>query len=311
MKPATIEKVKHISWRPSSKGLCRRTLSFRLPDTTPILLLVTALCAPSVPAQEVAPLDPDDFRVSYIYAAVMGTGTYEIDGRRITMLKMPFKWTQRHLEQEQQPGVTWYAPVSIGYDAVTSNNWLDRIFDEDLVTLSVMPGFEFQVPLGETWTLKPLGNLGLTRDFTNKETIAMSVLGIRGLATWRQDSEGWELRWGLGLRAAGEYQFASEDHEAFFIAETGLDYRRDTNLSVLERKVNAGIYFRVQQFIPAWDITRTPVGDSALPILVELGLSVGLKRPHRVFGLRFERVRIGFQRGDGFSGLTVGSKFPF
>lgn len=268
-----------------------------------------SLFTASAAAADEPPLDPDDFRVSYIYAAIMGTGTYKIDGRRITMLRMPFKLTRRKLE-EDRPGLTWYAPVNIGYDAVTDNNWLERIFEDDLVTLSVLPGFELQLPLNATWTFKPLGNLGVTRDFTDDETIVMGVLGARGLGTWR-NSRGSEVRWGLGMRFAGEYQLDSNDSAGFTILETGLDYRRDTPYKLLGRGLKAGTYVRFQQFVPVWEITSTPIGDSEILSLLEVGLSLGLKQPEKFLGLRIEQVRVGYQRGDGFTGWTLSSKFPF
>lgn len=292
--------------RVARKGLYDR---WRLFGATLLLAGFAAACPPAARAQDEIALDPDDFRVTYIYAAIMGTGTYKIDGRRITMLRLPFKLT-RHELSDERPGLTWYAPVSIGYDSVTDNNWLERIFEDDLVTLSAMPGFEFQIPLNETWTLKPLGNLGVTRDFTDDETIVMGVLGTRGLASWR-NPQGWELHWGLGLRLAGEYQFDSNDSEGFVILETGLDYQHETPFAVLDRAIKAGAYVRFQQFVPVWEITSTPIGDSEVHSIVELGLSVGLKRPYKLLGLRFDQVRIGYQRGEGFTGWTLGGKFPF
>ena len=42
-------------------------------------------------AQEATQYNEDDLEVSYIYAAVLGTGTYKIRGRRLTMFRLPFK----------------------------------------------------------------------------------------------------------------------------------------------------------------------------------------------------------------------------
>ncbi len=254
-------------------------------------------------------LDPDDFKVSYIYSAIMGTGTYKIDGRRITMLQAPIKITQRDATDEAI-GLTWFVPVTIGYDAVTDNNWLDLIFDEDLVTASVMPGFQADIPLNDTWSLRPLGHLGFTRDFTRSETIIMGVTGLRAVAKL-PDTGAWEFRWGLGLRLAGEYQLDSNHSEGFSILETGVDVRRDTGFSVLERKINVGTYFLVQRYQPEWDLAEATFRESEVRSLVEVGLSVGLRRPRKVFGFRVDRVRLGYRTGDGFSGWTLGSKFPF
>ncbi len=273
-------------------------------------LLWLCLVCPARASDVVADdFDPDDFRVSYIYAAIMGTGTYEIDGRRITMLRAPIKFTQRDASPEAW-GITWYAPVSIGYDAVTDNNWLDLIFDEDLVTASVLPGFELDIPLNDTWSIRPLGNLGYTRDITRGENIFMGVAGLRALATVPTTGK-WEFRWGLGFRLAGEYQLESNHTEGFSIAETGIDVRRNTGFSVLERKINAGAYLILQRFEPEWDISETPYRSSEVLTLVEVGLSVGLRRPRKLFGFSVDRVRVGYQRGDGYSGWTFGTKFPF
>lgn len=254
-------------------------------------------------------LDPDDFRVSYVYAAVMGTGTYKIDGRRISMLQLPLKVTQREASEEQV-GISWYLPVSIGYDEVTENQWLQNIFEEDLVIVSAMPGIELQIPINDAWTIKPFGNLGVTRDFTDRETIVMGALGVRVLRTWI-NPRGWEFRWGASARLAGEYQFQSRDSNGFTLLETGVDYRRDTRLMVLQQKINAGVYLRFQHFIPVWEITDTPLGHSDIHSIFELGASMGLKRPHRILGFRFERVRLGYQHGRGYTGWTIGTTFPF
>lgn len=58
-------------------------------------------------------IDPID--VSYIYAAVFGSGTYKVSGRRVTMFRLPFSLEQRPATSEA-PGWRWLAPVVIGYD---------------------------------------------------------------------------------------------------------------------------------------------------------------------------------------------------
>lgn len=252
--------------------------------------------------------DLDDYNLSYIYAAVLGTGTYKIDGRRITQFQPTFRWTQKQMTEEEI-GYTWVAPVGIGYDAVTDNNWLERVFTENLVTATAMPGAIVQIPLNETWSLKPLGNLGLTRDFTSEETILMGVLGLRAIGKW-QIGHNQELRWAGGMRLAGEYQTKSYDTLGFTILETGIDYRRDTGFDVLERKVNAGIYLMYQHFQPSWEITDTPVGRSQVLSITELGISVGLRKPRKIMGISINRVRVGYQTGRDFEGWTFGTEFP-
>ena len=254
-------------------------------------------------------LNENDFTVSYSYAAVMGTGTYKIDGRRITMLRLPFSLTQRRMTEEQF-GMKWYAPVVIGYDAVSDNDWLDTIFDEDLVTLSVMPGFQAHLPLGEHWSIKPFGNLGVTQDFSLDETIAMAVLGIKGQRVWRRD-DGSEFRWGAAGRLVGEYQTRSDETVGFSLLETGLDYRLDTAFRMLEHKINVGAYYLLQYYLPVWDIAESPNQDSEIRTLHEVGFSFGFKEPRKLFGFYLDRVRVGYKYGNDFRGWTMGTTFPF
>jgi hypothetical protein len=273
-----------------------------------LLLTLPCLAEDVVPYDDLA-LDEDDFRVSYAYAAVMGSGTYEIDGRRITMLRIPFALTQRKATEDDY-GIRWVAPVSIGYDAVTDDNILDLIFDKDLVTLTVLPGFVFNIPINETWNIKPFGNLGGSRDFTLKENVVMGVLGMRSLGTWKY-SNGDQLRWGGAFRMVAEYQTRSSDSNGFTMFETGVDYRRDTGFQVLERKVNAGVYYIYQYFTPTWDISEKPIENSSVRDIHEVGVSLGLKRPIKIFGIPINRVRLGYKYGSDLTGWTFGTDFPF
>ena len=74
------------------------------------------------------------------------------------MLSIPLGYTQREMTQEQA-GVEWTMPLVLGYDEVTAQEWFGDLLDEDLVTLTALPGVRYQLPLDETWTLKPFGNL--------------------------------------------------------------------------------------------------------------------------------------------------------
>lgn len=279
------------------------------PALLAILLLAWGLLyGPTPAAQSSEPVEEEDFAVSYSYAAVMGTGTYKIHGRRITMMQVPISFTQRPMTDEQF-GIRWYMPVTLGYDQVNDNTWLENIFEEELVTLTAMPGFEVQLPLDEVWTLKPFAKIGTTYDFTREEAIILGVTGLRLRGTWLLDG-GAELRWGAGLQLAGEYQLETDISHGFSVIETGVDYRRNTGFQLLDRKVNAGIYYHFQHYMPVWDIAETPIRDSEIEDLHEIGFSVGLHKPRKLFGVSIERLRIGYKTGTGFEGWSFGTDFP-
>ena len=269
------------------------------------LLLACNLLANAALAQ----VDEDDADVSYIYAAMMGTGTFKINGRRVSTLNLPFSYTPREMNEER-PGLRLTLPVVLGYDAVSNHDWLGDLLDEDLVVLALLPGVEYQLPVSTVWTIKPFASLGLAQDFVSGETIVMGTVGSRVLGAWRYDS-GWELRWGGALQLAAEYQTESHYRSSFGLVETGIDVRRDTGLLLQRRKVNAGLYYRYQYFIPEWDIDVLRPRESDIASLHEFGASVGLKRPLEVLGFSITRVRVGYNWGSGVEGWTFGTEFPF
>ena len=255
--------------------------------------------------------DPlERLRVSYVFAAVMGTGTYKINDRRISMLRVPFVYTQREMT-EDEPGVRWHAPVVLGYDALNYEDWLSRLLEDELVTLTLLPGVEVLGRLNDKWILKPFGNVGASYDFTRGETVMMGILGMRALGTWVYEDRS-EFRIGASGRYAAEYQIESRNELGFAMFESGVDYRRDSNLKLFARDTNVGVYYQVQLFLPEWGLDKElPNGETVLGLIHEVGLSAGLQESRKLLGISFSRVRAGFKFGDGVRGWSLGAEFPF
>ena len=254
-------------------------------------------------------IDPDNVEVSYIYAAVMGTGSYKIDGRRISMLEMPFSWTQREMT-DTSAGFKWYMPVVIGHDNIDWSDGLDEFLPNALVTVTVLPGFEYQMRLKPGWIIKPFGHVGLTHDFVTHEVVVLGVLGLSSLSQF-DFNHGWELRWGNKMRISGEYQFKSESRTNFGMLETGVDIRKGTGLMAWGHEIDIGTYYIYQYFLPEWGALDEPSHNSDVANVHELGLSLGLKSPRKILGITFNRVRLGIKVGGDIRGFTIGGEFPF
>jgi hypothetical protein len=256
-------------------------------------------------------VDLEDVELSYIYPLVMGTGVYKIDGRRLSMLTVPVSITSARLdERDPEFGVKWLLPVTIGYDEVEDFDWLEDRIGENLVTLSAMPGVQISIPLNETWIARPFAQAGIGHDFVSNEVFMLGAIGARLLGTWAFD-DSWEVRWGASARLAGELQLKSGREYSFGMLETGVDLRRDLPLRVDEQQVNAGVYYRLQTYYPEWTVGQLFRDRSEVHDVHEIGVSVGLRQPRKIFGFTFRRVRLGYQRGSGFKGWSVGTEFPF
>ncbi len=277
----------------------------------PSLLLSLALLCPGTGAQTTEPrADFEDLDISYIYTALLGTGTYTIDGRRISMLKLPVSITQRRAGEEHDLGIRWDVPLVLGYDQVGDTHWVDNVLNDELVTLVALPGVQITIPLNDTWSIKPFGHIGYGHDFISNENILMAMAGVRSLGVFPL-ANGWDLRWGGSARIASEYQFRSEYDVLVGLFETGLDLRRNTRLRMLESRVNVGMYYVFQWFQPEWDIGDGRFRNSEVNTVNEIGVSAGLAKPRTILGFTFERVRLGYKMGSSFQGWTIGTEFPF
>ena len=256
--------------------------------------------------------DPEDLiNVSYIHAAVLGTGTYSLRERRMTMLKVPFAWNQRPASPDSV-GWRWLAPTVLGYDDLSGvdSDFIDALLPDQLLTLSVMPGVEFTYPVSEHWYLKPFVEIGGGRDFQQEETFFLTQLGVRSLSPFEL-GERWQLLLGGALRWAGEYQLHSEDTNAFGIVDLGLDVRRDLPWRLFEQRLNLGAYYIYQRYLPEWRAGEADDWQNRALEVHEFGLSLGVPHGRKVLGINVRRVRIGYKKGGKFQGWTFGTEFPF
>jgi hypothetical protein len=267
---------------------------------------------------EAPPLDPSDLvEVNYIQAAVLGTGTYRLNGRRVSMLRLPLTWQQRPAVpaadgQPKRLGWRWLFPMVIGYDDLggVQSRSIDELFPEELVTLSIMPGLEITYPRTENWYLKPFLELGGGRDFSSKETYGLIHLGLRSL--WQRElGPRWTLRWGNALRWAGEHQFNSGASTGFGILDSGVDVRRVLPWRLDGRRVDAGAYYIYERFLPKMTIGRADDWRGRAVELHEFGMSVGVDAGWKLLGVSLKRLRLGYKKGGKLKGWTIGTEFPF
>ncbi len=256
--------------------------------------------------------DPEDLiNVSYIHAAVLGTGTYSLRGRRVTMLKLPFAWNERPVS-DGSPGRRWLAPTVLGYDDLSGvdSDFIEALLPNRLVTLSVMPGVEFTYPINDHWYLKPFAEIGGGRDFNQEETFFLTQLGVRNLFPFRF-GDNWQLRLGGALRWAGEYQLHSDDTNAFGIIDLGVDVRRNLPWDLFEQRLNAGIYYIYQRYLPEWRAGDADDWQNRALNVHEFGVSLGVPEVRKVLGINVKRVRVGYKQGGNLRGWTFGTEFPF
>ena len=297
-----------IRWLLYRAGRLARKLAAPLSVRTPLAVVLMMLISHSAAAEEHL---PDLAEVSYIHAAVMGSGTYQIRNRRITMFRLPLSWNQREASPESV-GWRWLMPVVIGYDDLGNidSDIIQKLWPDQLVTLTVMPGIEFVYPVNENWYLKPFIEIGAGRDFSAEETFALTQLGVRSLNLFAL-GERWTLRWGNSLRWAGEHQFDSKDQNSFGIFDTGLDLRLKLPWRLFDQRLDVGTYYVYERFLPTWTLGESEDWRGRTRELHEFGLSLGVQEGRKILGIPVKRIRIGYKKGGKLQGWTFGTEFPF
>jgi len=256
--------------------------------------------------------DPDDLlNVSYIHAAILGTGTYSLNERRMTMLKLPFSWKQRPATPESV-GWRWLAPTVLGYDDLSAvdSDIIESLLPDQLMTLSVMPGVEFIYPVNERWYLKPFVGIGGGRDFNLGETFFLTEFGVRSLSPF-EFGQNWQLLVGAAVRWAGEYQYHSKDTNAFGIIDLGLDVRRNLPWKLFDQRLNLGTYYIYQRYLPEWRAGEADDWSNRALEVHEFGISLGVPSGRKFLGINVRRLRVGYTKGGQFQGWTFGTEFPF
>ena len=145
---------------------------------------------------------------------------------------------------------------------------------------------------------------------SDEEPELAAQLGVRSLSPFEL-GENWQLLLGAAARWAGEYQFDSEESNAFGIIDLGVDVRRNLPWKLFDQRLNAGVYYIYQRYLPEWGAGEAVDWESESRELHEFGLNLGVPHGKKIFGINVRRVRVGYKKGGDFQGWTFGTEFPF
>ncbi|SMF57874.1 hypothetical protein SAMN02745866_03726 [Alteromonadaceae bacterium Bs31] len=272
--------------------------------------LLALLCASlAAQAQNASVQLIEDIPVNYIYAAVLGTGFYDLNGKRITVVRMPF--SSKRFEAKPE-GSQWriLAPVAVGYENMGEDNDWEMWVPNEVLTLSVIPGAEYFYQPSEKVLVKPFLQLGLGRDYSRHESTNLGIAGVRVLADL-YEGRLWQFQLGNSLQWAGEKIQHREQYSSFGLYELGLNFKRQLPVKVLNRQLNLGSYVLWQHFFNQKNSSYPLVKPVNIDNLLQLGFTLGLSRPYSILGIGFETVSIGFSIGENGHAISLGTGFPF
>lgn len=251
---------------------------------------------------EVRDLDP----ISLFYLAEYGAVDQKtVEGRSVQIYRIPIGIRVRD-EADHRWGLKLMLPVSIGgYELRAATGVGDLV--ERIETVTIYPGAEFQVPVGERWFLRPYAEVGVISAFGDRGSEEVYTAGTK----WRVELGGGTVRWRLG----GEGTFSvgtspAGDSIDFMELAVGPEVTIPLGFEVGERAADLAPFAIYRRFsgleIPIPD--REP---ASLDEQVEVGLTFGTEPPHEVWGIRMPRFGVAYRFGDGIDTWRIVFGFPF
>ncbi len=240
--------------------------------------------------------------INYAYSNWIGSGFYKVGDRRVFVFRAPFSYTLRQADDENW-GLELLFPATLGFHDFTDGQ-------ENVGTMTFVPGVRFVYPVLENWWLKPFGQFGFGKDFSGSDIAWIYGAGIRSLATF--DLKSSELDFGTAFTWADQKQSGGGSDSGFSMFDIGLNSRWPTNITVFDRKSDLNLYFVYTQFVNDLDFERAEKDNKKIRRLYKFGIALSSKDKFPIFGLfnlRGGGLDVTF--GEGYFGIGLTTGFPF
>ena len=144
--------------------------------------------------------------INYAYSNWIGSGFYRVDDRTVYLLRAPFSYTLREADS-QNWGMELLFPATIGFHDFDDG-------EDNVGTMTFVPGVRFVYPVLDNWWLKPFGQFGFGRDFSGSDVAWIYGVGIKSLATFNLGSS--ELDFGTAFTWADQNQSGGRQRQWLF-----------------------------------------------------------------------------------------------
>jgi hypothetical protein len=271
-----------------------------------ISLMLAFFC---LPANAEDTEDEAENLLHYSYSAVFGSGYYKVGDRKVGIIQLPFSIRQRVAGEDSHYGMKWLLPFSFGLHSFNP----DEVFDgsDRVSTVSFIPGLELHFPLPSGWQLRPYAQLGFAFDVGSSESATVYVAGLKAR---RQliplESERVGLTAGIKGVAAGYNPENANSNSLGYVA-AGVDmqwpirWRPGNGMTYVGLSIYGNYYYETVRFANPGD--RADDSERELTVAVALGFAGDQK----LFGVPFDRIGIGYKRGDDIRAILLVTDFPF
>jgi hypothetical protein len=286
--------------------MCREDQDGRLARFCAALLLMLVAGSAPFQAQE---SDPDDIDyINYAFASQLGSGVYKVGDQTVQIYRIPISYSIRSAE-DRPWGLKLRFPVTLGFYDFKARDIVGNGFPDDVSTLSIAGGVEFDFPITRHWNLRPIGEFGAAKDFSGGQQSYVYSAGLKSRAVfpWKK----YEFIVGNKLVWAGQSAPSVILADDFAKLDSGFEVRHPLPLRIKGHVVDVGgffenfIYFDTLQFLVAGE------DPAQITLQYEVGVTFGTKGPWKLWLIRIPRIGVSYRFGDGLTAVRLVLGGPF
>lgn len=265
---------------------------------------------PQAWAQTTAPQPNRTVNLNYVYAAQLGFGGYSLAGLNADVYTVPLAYTL--------PDVLWgwavrlLAPVQGGFYGFRATDTNGQRLSINQQSLSVAPGAELQIPIGQRLVLKPFAQVGVVRAFGSGVGNPDSLIyraGARAVTQWRSGAYTYSL--GNGVVVAGDKTLGPGFAEDYVALQLGGEVRRPLGFRIGQWTPDLGLYAGTYYYPKPLAFSRFLRSPLRVSNQGEIAFSIGSATPLRRQWLSDLRIGVGYVFGDGLNVWHANFGFPF
>jgi hypothetical protein len=244
--------------------------------------------------------------INYAYGTIFGTGFYQLDDRRVGLIRVPIGYQLREPTQDRF-GIRLELPTTFSVQNYDFKDIPELDFD-NVAAISLLPGVKFNLLLGDHWELDPAGYVGWGRDLSNNIDSFIYAAGVT--SRYRFDVAYPILTFGADAIANG---YTPESGSSKFITRfgLGLDAKFPTKWNIGERNMFVGVYGTT--YIFGNELEFRTVGEEPITwrSSYEIGLALGGDPAFKVLGIKFDRVGLAYRTSKAVDAILLVTRFPF
>jgi hypothetical protein len=290
------------------------TTPARLANATYATVAAWAALLAAEPASAQAPSEPNANRrvdLNYVYAADLGFGGYSLAGLTAGVYTLPLADTV-HDFPYQGWGLRLLLPIQAGIYSFRATDTDGRRIAIDQQSVSIVPGMELQIPVGERIMLKPFAQIGEAHGFgsgVGNPDSWIYLAGVRALTQWHAGE--YTLSLGNAVIYAGDSTIGPGFSEHYVSLQIGGEVRRPLGFQVAGITPDVGLYAADYYYPTPLEFTRFLKPVLRVANQGEIGFSVGSATPFQLLWLSSPRIGVGFVFGGGLDVWHINFGFQF